>query len=106
MDKDIFEEVRHIEEEAERVLAQARSDRDDILKNARAEAEACREQSRKNLEAESRRLTDEHERKLAEESDSLEEGFKARRTRLEETASRRTDKLADWVVSRFLEEDR
>ena len=106
MEKDIFAEVTRIEAEAEQILAQARSDRDEVLKNARDEATACREQSRKKLEEESRALREEHGRRLVERKASLEEDFNVRRARLDDVAAGQSESLADWLVSRFLEESR
>ena len=106
MGKDIFAEVTRIENEAERILAQARTDRDAILKKAEADAVACREEAERSLADESRRLRAEHERRLAADQAALEEDFKNRKARLEDVSLRRTDPLADWIVRRFLEESR
>lgn len=104
MDKDIFAEVRRIEEEAERILTEARAERDEILKKAEAEAAAYREQSAGKLEAGQARLREQHEQALLEERLRVEKDFETRRDRLNHTAENRTDELADWVVSRFLEQ--
>ena len=104
MDKDIFAEVRQIEEEAERILARARADREETLRQARDEATSYRERSRKKTEEETGRRRMEHQRGLAGAKASLEEEFGTRKVSLDQTAVNQIDELADWVVSRFLEE--
>ena len=104
MDKDIFAEVKHIEEKAAQILARAGSDREEALKKAEEQATRCREESQKKLELEKRLLREEHESKLAKEKAALEKDFEARMARLDDVAAKQTDKLADWVVGRFLEE--
>jgi len=106
MDKDIFAEVRHIEEEAERILARGRAEREESLRKARDEAGLYGERSRKKLEEEAGRRRTEHQHALADGKASLEEDFEARKASLDQTAASRIDELADWVVSRFLEESR
>ena len=100
---DVFAEVTRIEKEAEGILAQARSDRDALVKKAEADAAACREESQKRLARDSRALREEHQRRLAAEKTTLEEDFKVRKARLEAIALDRTAGLAEWVVSRFLQ---
>jgi len=104
MDKDIFAEVKRIEEEAAQILAHAGADREKTLKGASEQAERYREESQKKLELEKRLLREEHESRLAKEKDRLEGEFEGRMKRLEDVADKQTDKLADWVVGRFLEE--
>jgi len=104
VDEDIFAEVRHIEKEAERILSEARSDREKALQEARDETDTCREQSQKKLNRESDRLRETCDSKLAEEKASVEEDFQSRKTGFEDTGAKRTDELAAWVVSRFLKE--
>lgn len=106
MDKDIFAEVRRIEGEAERILAEARTERDDILKEAEAEAEAYREQSARKLEADQAHLHEQHERTLFNERAGIEKDFETRRDRLNRTAEHRIHELADWTADRFLEQSR
>ena len=103
MDKGIFAEVKRIEEKAEQILAEARTQHEEILRKAQEDAAAYREQSKKKFEAEQARLRREHEQKLAGESSSIEEDFKTRKARLDETSAHRTDDLADWVAGRFPE---
>ena len=104
MDKDIFEEVRRIEQKAEDLLAKAQSDHDDAVKKARAQAVAYLEKSTEELSEQSDRLRGEHERALDQEKASIKAAFAAQKTQLEETAARRTDELAGWVADRFLEQ--
>ncbi len=106
MDKDLFSEVTRIEAEADRLLEQAQSDHDRLLKEARAATAAHRREAEKKLEAESARLREEHERALAEAKAAIRREFDERRKALDENAERRTNELADWVASRFLEENR
>ena len=104
MDKDIFEEVRQIEQKAEDLLAKTQSDHDEAVRKAREQAVAYVEQSQAKLQEHSERLRNDHQRELDQEKASIKAAFASEKTQLEKTASKRTDELAEWVADRFLEE--
>ena len=106
MPEDIFVEVESIEEQADLVLAEARSAAEKAVADAQAELAAFEQEAREKCETESARLRDEHEQHLSHEQTSLEDEYHRRRAHLDEIADNRTDSLADRVVSRFLEGNR
>lgn len=101
---DVFEEVKRIEGEAERIAADAKAAREAALAKARKEAELYRAQAKRTMEDESARLKAEHENKVAGGLGAAEADFRARRERLTE-ASRNVDALAGWVAERFLKDN-
>ena len=102
MPRDIFTEVRQIEEQAERILADARTIARETREHAGEELARCEGEAKRKFEAESARLRAEHASRLVGRKVALEEDFAARRTRLDETASHRVEELADAVASRLL----
>jgi F0F1-type ATP synthase membrane subunit b/b' len=103
MDKDIFAQVKHIEDEATALLEAARAERAQAIARARTEAAEYRADSKEKLETETRLLHEEHESALALKKDTLTKAFEDRKARLIGRAEARTDELADWLAGRFLE---
>ena len=104
MPEDIFVEVKSIEERADLALAEARADAEKAVADAEAELAGLEEKAQDRLESESRRLRDENEQHLSHKQTTLEDAFHRRKAHLEEVAQKHIDALADWVVSRFMED--
>ncbi len=103
---DVFAEVKRIEDEAERILAEAKAAGQEAMRRAEAEAAGLREQTGKAVAAESARLRDEQGRKRAAEKAAVESDDAARKARIEHVASHGADALAAWVAARYLELNR
>ena len=100
---DVFAEVKRIEDEAERLLSEARASAESSVAKAREDAEARRARAERQIEDERARLKAEQQRKIAEDVAAVEADFRGRKARLDETA-REVDALAGLVVDRLLKD--
>jgi vacuolar-type H+-ATPase subunit H len=102
MPEDIFIEVKSIEEQADLLLAQARADAEKAGADARTRLADIQDQCRRRFQEQSARLRKEDEQRLSRDRAAVDEEFDRRKARLEDIAQKQTDKLAEWVVSRFM----
>lgn len=102
MSRDIFTEVRQIEEQAERILADAQAGARETRERAGEEIARCEAETKRKFEETSARLRAEHETSLAGRKADLERDFASRRAKLDDVASSRVEPLADGVASQLL----
>lgn len=100
---DVFAEVKRIEDEAERLLSEARASAESSVAKAREEAEASHARARRQIEEERARLKAAQQRKIAEDVAAVEADFRARKARLDASA-RNVDALAGLVADRLISE--